>query len=106
MFFRVENTYYNLSTVAEISWDDHNEILSIKHLNLEHANFERVRIIFLKEYKIPQLTFFTEDFSVQQIMYDFQNHRRKVYEFCVLEIEDMKKINQKAKEQEEAEYNG
>jgi len=34
-------------------------------------------------------------------MWDFQNHRRKVYEFYSLKIEDMKRMNQEAKEVDE-----
>jgi len=99
MFFKVDEEYYNLSTVANITYTDHKET-RLKKLNLDHAYFAVVRVIFLKEYNIPQLTFYADYFSVSQMMYDFKNHKQKVHEFIVLSIPDMKKINKIAKERE------
>ena len=93
MFFKVKYEFYNLNTVANIT--------SLKTLNSDHGRFEVVRIIFLKEYNIPHLVFHTDSFSVAQMMYDFERYKKRVYEFIVLQIPDMEKINKKAKEKDE-----
>ena len=100
MFFRIEDEFYNLNTVANITFTHHKKTM-LKKLNLDHEHFAVVRIVFLKEYKIPHLTFYADFDSVAQMMYDFERYKKRVHEFIVLQIPDMKKLNEKAKEKEE-----